>query len=415
MYRRSLEGTEKALGPDHTSTLNTVNNLGNLYKSQGKLGDAEKMYQRALEGYENALGPDHTSTLDTVNNLGNLYKSQGKLGEAEEMYRRLLEGTEKALGPDHTSTLKTVNNLGHLYAGQGRLGEAVKMYQRSLEGREKALGPDHTSTLIVVNNLGILYKSQGKPVDAEKMYQRALEGREKVLGPDHTSTLNTVNNLGHLYANQGRLSEAEKMYKRSLEGKEKALGPDHISTIHTVKNLGGLYVDRCYALRKLRVLRRIHHRPSIDPVPRFCKDIVSLSYLCDKYVVARRLLLGYLGRVLIWAGEGTNALIAFEQQIRTFNGMFYHGNTVCDDCACYLTIATKRFVCKACKDVDLCEKCYRDYQLDGHLVDKILDACSHHSFFAVPRAEWFTLAPRTVSLSGTSASVWLQELANNRL
>jgi tetratricopeptide (TPR) repeat protein len=34
-----------------------VNNLGNLYKNQGKLEEAEKMYQRALQGKEKAWGP----------------------------------------------------------------------------------------------------------------------------------------------------------------------------------------------------------------------------------------------------------------------------------------------------------------------------------------------------------------------
>ena len=58
------------------------------------------MYQRALEGYEKAWGPDHTSTLDTVKNLGNLYADQGKRDKAEEMYQRALQGKEKALGPD---------------------------------------------------------------------------------------------------------------------------------------------------------------------------------------------------------------------------------------------------------------------------------------------------------------------------
>lgn len=32
------------------------------------------MYQQALERYEEALGAKHTSTLDTLYNLGNLYK-----------------------------------------------------------------------------------------------------------------------------------------------------------------------------------------------------------------------------------------------------------------------------------------------------------------------------------------------------
>ena len=37
------------------------------------------MYIRALKGCEKALGPNHTSTLDTVNNLGLFYNDQGKL------------------------------------------------------------------------------------------------------------------------------------------------------------------------------------------------------------------------------------------------------------------------------------------------------------------------------------------------
>jgi hypothetical protein len=47
--------------------------IGSLYADQGKLAEAEKMYIRALRGKEEALGPDHTSTLSTVNNLGSLY------------------------------------------------------------------------------------------------------------------------------------------------------------------------------------------------------------------------------------------------------------------------------------------------------------------------------------------------------
>jgi tetratricopeptide (TPR) repeat protein len=63
IYRRALDGYEKAWGPD---------------------------------GYEKAWGPDYISTLSTINNLGNLYADQGKLGEAEKMYRRALDGYEKA-------------------------------------------------------------------------------------------------------------------------------------------------------------------------------------------------------------------------------------------------------------------------------------------------------------------------------
>jgi tetratricopeptide (TPR) repeat protein len=62
--------------------------LGLLYADQGKLDEAEKIYIRALEGSEKALGAEHPSTLRTVNNLGMLYTDQGKLDEAEILVKR---------------------------------------------------------------------------------------------------------------------------------------------------------------------------------------------------------------------------------------------------------------------------------------------------------------------------------------
>jgi tetratricopeptide (TPR) repeat protein len=142
-----LASQEKALGPDHPSALETVNNLGVLYKDQGKLANAEEMYERALRGKETALGPDHPSTLDTVNNLGVLYKDQGKLADAEEMYERALRGYKKALGEGNTMTyipaLNTIVNFGSLFEYQADLANARIMYSKALVGYEKVVGRDH--------------------------------------------------------------------------------------------------------------------------------------------------------------------------------------------------------------------------------------------------------------------------------
>lgn len=72
MHRRVLAGKEKALGPNHTSTLKTVNNLGILYKDPGKLKEAGEMYQRALAGYERVLGPHHRRIRRVVDRLNAL-------------------------------------------------------------------------------------------------------------------------------------------------------------------------------------------------------------------------------------------------------------------------------------------------------------------------------------------------------
>jgi hypothetical protein len=47
-----------------------------------------------MAGKENALSPDHTSTLDRVNKLRNLYADQGKLKETEERHQQALAGRE---------------------------------------------------------------------------------------------------------------------------------------------------------------------------------------------------------------------------------------------------------------------------------------------------------------------------------
>jgi hypothetical protein len=80
-----------AWGPEHTSTLAMVNNLGLLYANQGKMAEAEEMYVRALRGYEKAWGPEHTSTLDTVNNRPVLRLLRIPSNPVVENRKRLLE------------------------------------------------------------------------------------------------------------------------------------------------------------------------------------------------------------------------------------------------------------------------------------------------------------------------------------
>ena len=101
MFVRALQGKEKALGRDHMSTLNTVNNLGGLYKDQGRLDDAEAMYERALQGYEKALGPERVNcyvpALITIQNLADLYVTVKRPGGSRDGHAsRTLKSSSEA-------------------------------------------------------------------------------------------------------------------------------------------------------------------------------------------------------------------------------------------------------------------------------------------------------------------------------
>jgi tetratricopeptide (TPR) repeat protein len=106
---RALKEYEKILNIEHSSTLNTINNLDNLYADQNKLTKIKEMYLRALKEYEKALNTEHISTLGIVNNSSNLYTDQNKLAEIKKMYLRVLKEYEKALNIEHISILNTVN------------------------------------------------------------------------------------------------------------------------------------------------------------------------------------------------------------------------------------------------------------------------------------------------------------------
>ena len=71
LQRRIHEGLMN--GEDLSSLSDACHKLGNLYSNQGKMKEAENMYLRALTGNEKARGPEHTSTLDTIHNLEALY------------------------------------------------------------------------------------------------------------------------------------------------------------------------------------------------------------------------------------------------------------------------------------------------------------------------------------------------------
>ncbi len=136
---------------------------------------AEQSYRFA----EQKLGPDHPSTLSSVNNLAVLYESQGRYGEAEPLYRRVLAASEKVLGPEHPDTLRSINNLAFLYQAQGRYGEAEPLYRRVLAASEKVLGPEHPDALATQLSYTVNLVNLKQPKRAlqllERMEPRLLE------------------------------------------------------------------------------------------------------------------------------------------------------------------------------------------------------------------------------------------------
>jgi tetratricopeptide (TPR) repeat protein len=244
LVQHALTIRKQQFGLSHPDTATSLNDLAVLYDEQGKYAEAEPLFERALDIREQQLGPEHRDTAQSLNNLAYCNKAQGKYEQAERLYMRALDIKEQQLGPQHPETATCLNNLARLYDAQGKYEQAEPLYQRALEISEQQLGPEHRDTAQSLNNLAYYNKARGKYEQAERLYQRALRIWEQQLGAEHPETATCLNNLAVLYDEQGKYAEAEPLFERALAIREQQLGPEHPNVASSLNGLAELYREQ---------------------------------------------------------------------------------------------------------------------------------------------------------------------------
>ena len=240
LQQHALATRKRVLGEDKAETLTSINNLGELLYSQGKLGEAEVYFRESLEKRRKVLGELHPDTLISINNLGVVMVGQGKLSSAEPYIRESLEKTRRVLGEDHPDTLESINNLATVLMEQHKLREAESYFREALPKFRRVLGVDHQNSLLAINNLAAVLTQEGKQKEAESYYRESVERHRRVLGERHPETLLSLSGLGTLLVNQGKLSEAEPYLSEALASSRQALGDEHPATLLNLRSMGSL-------------------------------------------------------------------------------------------------------------------------------------------------------------------------------
>ncbi len=261
-----------ALRPGNTAVLC---NLGDVFKDQGKLGEAIACYSKALEidpkcyRAHNRLGIvlKDQGKLDQAiacygkaievdpkypfahYNLGQLFRGQGKLEEASECYKKAIEGDPKYW--------EAYNNLGSIFVKQGKWDEAIACCHKvigiipkfawayrdlgtvlHMQGKldeaapwyRKALELDPTSSA-AHDNLGVILRIQGKTDEAIASFRKAIKGDPKyALAHNH---------LGLIFKNQGKPDEAIDCFKKAVEGDPK-FGHAQVNLVYYARAQGRL-------------------------------------------------------------------------------------------------------------------------------------------------------------------------------
>ena len=235
-----LDSLEKKYGPNHRDVAGALNNLAQIYGSQGRDAEAEPLLKRAIAILDKG-GLDSVEIAPALNNLAALYQRQERYADAEPLFKRALAIRERSLGASHPDVGQSLNNLATLYEKLGRHADSEPLFKRALAIYQKAAGPEHPAVATLLNNIGQVEKVEGRYADAEPLIKRSLAIREKVLGRDHPDVARSLNNLADLYERQGRYADAEPLYQRAATIRQNALGPDHPDLAISLNNLASLY------------------------------------------------------------------------------------------------------------------------------------------------------------------------------
>ncbi len=257
--RGRCESLEKKYGPAHRDVGAALNNLAQLYGSQGRDAEAEPLSKRAIAILEKTAGARiRRRSLPALNNLAALYQRQERYAEAEPLFKRALAIRERSLGSGHPDVAQSLNNLGTHYEKQGRHDDSKPLFRRALAIYEKAAGPEHPAVATLLNNLGQVEKVEGHFAKAEPLIKRSLAIREKVLGPDHPDVARSLNNLAELYDGPtDRVRDAERLFERALAIRERAVGPDHPDTARSMNNLALFQAQTGYPEKALPLALRL--------------------------------------------------------------------------------------------------------------------------------------------------------------
>jgi tetratricopeptide (TPR) repeat protein len=239
-FRVVLSKRELSLGKYHIATVNVMNNLGLLlHEHEPQSKEGASLIEESIVRSERLLGPNHHSTLTSINNLAYVLFDNGEVEKALSLWESTALRLQLALGDDHRLTCVVRANCASIYLKVGRHEESIRCYSEVLDYMTAALGFDHPSTLtfarLAATGFGQLGESFEKVND---LFQNCLRAQERMLGDTHTETLVTLHQYGYMLRQREKYKQAEECYRSLLQRQEKRFGKNHRDLIEILSHLG---------------------------------------------------------------------------------------------------------------------------------------------------------------------------------
>jgi tetratricopeptide (TPR) repeat protein len=208
----------------HPAMLGTMENLGQVYKSMGRVEEALAMGKMAMELRELSVGSKHSGSIAAKAAYAVSLCEAGRAAEAQKLVAECLLDGEDTLGADHPSLVEYRQVLAHVHCHQGQLAEALKWQQQAVDGAVRVHGDQHPMTTSYREKLAWIRDSLGRSnsssVKAGGIDPKSPPEVEAV--PISTATQQLVHNMqvrvgqAEVLSSMQQFGEAGVVYKELL-------------------------------------------------------------------------------------------------------------------------------------------------------------------------------------------------------
>jgi serine/threonine protein kinase/Flp pilus assembly protein TadD len=257
LLQQSLALGRQAVGPEHVSIAQTLNDLGVLHREHGDTKAAQPLLEESLAMRRHLLGSVDKDVAVTLVELSRVLRDRGLDTKAEPLLREALAIRRKVFGEAHRETATSLNDLALLLFGRGDLDRAEPLFRESLAINLKTLGPDHPSVAVSMGNVGLVLDAKGDAAAAEKLYRDDLAIVRKSLGEAHPTYAQALNNLAIAVMHQDRLDEAQTLLEQTVAIVRPLFRPDHPRLAVYLVNLSRVQIVRGQAVQAEPTLRHV--------------------------------------------------------------------------------------------------------------------------------------------------------------
>jgi tetratricopeptide (TPR) repeat protein len=236
-----------------------------------RYGDAERLLKQAVA--KGALfGDSDLRFAKSLGELGRLYTTRGRFGEAQALLEAELHVKEVALGKNNTALIPDMGSMIQFDLAYGSAADADPLAENVLallQGKlneyctqaqgKVTLKPGQPLTAwagtadtsmrdpliewaIAVDAIGDAYKAHRNYDMADRLYKAALDVKGTVLGKEHLSLANSYDSLGSLCMEKNDYPEAESYLKDSLDMTERIQPPENPQVFARLDKLAKCYI-----------------------------------------------------------------------------------------------------------------------------------------------------------------------------